>query len=262
LPASCDDGGTIVRLEDGSERMACLFAYLEGERPTESDVAAAMSLGEATGALLGAMADLEPDDRPAYAPYYEMESSYPLCATDQVAAFCDEPPTDLQDLSASLTWIREELAEFRSELPRFRSLPHQWIHGDINFSNCLTDPRDGSRIGAILDFEFCAWDLRAMEIAVVVSGFLNEDNGKGMIEAFLRGAGGRIRLGREERQAIPMLVRLRSLDVFLHFLNRYMEGVDGTETLREQTVSVAQGLRKLKDETRWLTERVERYLTP
>lgn len=258
-PAACEDGSTIVRLEDGTERLACLFAYIEGERPAEGEVAAAESLGEATGELAHALGALELPGTPAYAPYYEMESSYSWCTPDKVAAFCGEPPAELREEAAALRLIGEELAAFRAYLPRFRSLPHQLIHGDINFSNCLAAADDAGTIGAILDFEFCTRDLRAMEIAVVVSGFLDADNGPEMIDAFLRGAGRRLRLSREEAEAIPGLIRLRTLDVFLHFLNRHFDGVDGIGTVKEQTVSAARNLLKLSEESERLAHMVEKY---
>ncbi|MFC4597847.1 phosphotransferase [Cohnella hongkongensis] len=259
-PIASGDGSTIVRLEDGTERLACLFAYIEGERPAEGEVAAAESLGGATGELVHALAALELPGAPAYAPYYEMESSYAWCTPVKVAEFCEEPPAELREEAAALRLIGEELTAFRAYLPRFRSLPHQLIHGDINFSNCLTREDGAGAIGAILDFEFCTRDLRAMEIAVVVSGFLDAHNGPELIEAFLRGAGRRLRLSREEAEAIPGLIRLRTLDVFLHFLNRYFDGVDGMGTLREQTASAARNLLKLSEESERLASKVEKYL--
>ena len=40
-------GDKMVRVQDGSERYACLFAYIEGVRPEEGD--SAYSFGEKTG---------------------------------------------------------------------------------------------------------------------------------------------------------------------------------------------------------------------
>ena len=259
-PAACEDGSTIVRLEDGTGRLACLFAYIDGDRPEEGAVEAAESLGETTGELVHALAALELPDAPAYAHYYEIEASYPWCTPDKVASFCAEPPAGLEEEASALRLIAEELDGFRAYAPRFRLLPHQLIHGDINFSNCLVSADKSGRIGAVLDFEFCTRDLRAMEIAVVLSGFLGADSGAYTIEAFLRGAGRRLRLSREEAEAIPGLIRLRTLDVFLHFLNRYFDGVDGVAVLKEQTASAARNLIRLNGENGWLTDRVEKYL--
>ncbi|WP_027091421.1 phosphotransferase [Cohnella thermotolerans] len=63
--------------------------------------------------------------------------------------------------------IYETLREFRVHLPKLRKLPHQLIHGDINDSNLLAAPDAAGKVAAVLDFEFCTRDLRAMEPAVV-----------------------------------------------------------------------------------------------
>ena len=239
-PIPCNDGSTIVRLEDGSGRLACLFDYIEGERPPESNAQAAEALGRATGELIGALGSLRPEGLPAYHPYYELATSYPLCTEANVSAFCRNPPGPLSGLRGELQAIEARIGGIRNGLNRFRSLPHQLIHGDINVSNALA--ADG-RIVAMLDFEFCTRDLRAMEIAVALSGYLNEEEPLASADAFLSGAGEKVRLTPEEAEAIPELMLLRALDVFLHFLNRYFDEVDGPDVIRTQTESASNSLR-------------------
>lgn len=67
-------------------------------------------------------------------------------------------------------------------------------------------------------------------------------------------------LDRAEIDAIPSLVRLRNLDVFLHFLGRYWDGVDDRSVLLEQTRSVHEGLNELKRIEDRLSELSLRYL--
>ena len=50
-------------------------------------------------------------------------------------------------------------------------LPMQLIHGDLHYDNVLCD-EDSLR--AILDFEFCAMDYRAMELAICLSKYVGE----------------------------------------------------------------------------------------
>ncbi|MFC4306550.1 phosphotransferase [Cohnella boryungensis] len=259
-PARLPAGDTFIRLTDGSERLACLFAYIEGVRP-EEDVFNVVQLGTAAGELMQALAGLSLPESPVYPPYYEMDSAYPLCTPDSLAAFCGDPPAELQGEKPELKLIEAEIRSFRTLLPRFRSLPHQLVHGDINASNALSTRETGGRIAAILDFEFCTWDLRAMEVAVLLSGFLNGESAMEKIESFLQGAGQRVRMSPAELEAIPALIRLRALDVFLHFLNRYLEGIDGAAVIREQTLSVAEGIRKLDELREPLEQAVQRYLT-
>jgi len=245
-PIPCDDGGTIVRLADGTERLACLFDYIEGERAEDENADFAEELGRATGELIEALGSLEVGGMPEYFPYYEMEAAYPLCTDEKLASFRAEPPEPLSGLREELGRIELEIRAIRSRLTTFRSLPHQLVHGDLNASNALRSPADG-KVAALLDFEFCTRDLRAMEIAVVLSGYMGCADPVGPADRFLLGAGERLRLTEEEAEAIPLLVRLRTLDVFLHFLNRYFDGVDGVETIRIQTESVAGSLLALDE---------------
>jgi homoserine kinase type II len=261
VPVRADNGSTIVRLEDGTERLACLFSYIEGRRPEEGSREIAHSIGVATGQLSRALGDLKIEGSPIYPPYHEMDIAHPLCTQDKVTAFCNAPPIEFQGEAIALRAIGEALQNFRMYLPRFRSLPHQLIHGDINHSNLLVSESDPKRIAVILDFEFCTRDLRVMEIAVLISGFLTGENAMDNIEGFLSGAGEQLRLDMAEAEAIPLLVELRILDVFLHFLGRYLDGVDGEGVFREQTLSAYDGLRQLEKIGDELLKLSFRYLT-
>lgn len=245
-PMRCDDGSTLIQLTDGSERLACLFSYIEGRRPEENDAAIVHAIGQATGQLRKALSELKVKSKPLYPPYYEMDSAHPLCTPEQVAVFCSTPPSEFNGEAAELQLVGKAIESFRDMLPQFRELPHQLIHGDINHSNLLVSHvADNHKIAAILDFEFCTYDLRVMELAVIVSGLLSSEQPMVSIEAFLKGAGEHLQLERREVEAIPLLVELRVLDVFLHFLGRFLDGVDGASVLREQTLSAFEGLKKL-----------------
>ncbi|MDG0789451.1 hypothetical protein OMP38_00235 [Cohnella ginsengisoli] len=58
----------------------------------------------------------------------------------------------------------------------------------------------------------------------------------------MKGFGDIAPLNGEEIDALPLLMRLRRLDVFVHFLGRYLSGVDDAAVLREQTMETAAGL--------------------
>ncbi|MBW5444894.1 phosphotransferase [Cohnella sp. CFH 77786] len=261
IPKRTLHGNTIVRLEDGTDRLACLFSYSEGRRPDESDLSIAYQIGEASARLLGALQNISLTSKPAYRPYYEIESAYPLCPPDQVTAFCARPPEPFRSESQALGVIGSAMRTVTESLHAFRLLPHQLIHGDINHSNLLVDTGKGERIAAILDFEFCTRDLRAMEPAVILSGFVKGGDSLGAAERFLQGFGSVQRMTRPEAAAIPVLIRLRKLDVFIHFLSRYRDGVDGADVLKEQIDSVSQGLRVMESFSDRLTEACVRFLT-
>jgi homoserine kinase type II len=260
VPQHCDDGSTIVEMTDGTQRLACLFAYIEGERPAEDDPTVVYSLGQAAAILSKALSGLTFKGNPIYPPYYEMDLSHPRCTADKVAAFCSEPPIVFQEEKVQLRAIGEAIERFRIFLPQFRALPHQLIHGDMNHSNSLVSEEEGNNITALLDFEFCTRDLRVMELAVIVSGLLSDDQPLAGIERLLTGFGEQLQLNRDEVEAIPLLVELRILDVFLHFLGRYWDGVDGEDVLREQTLSAFDGLLKLEKHSQVLSSLSLQYI--
>ncbi|MFC5406394.1 phosphotransferase [Cohnella soli] len=246
-PVLAANGETMIRLTDGSGKLACLFAFVEGERPEEGDPEAAFQLGRASGQLSRALCGLDVGLQPSYPPYYEMDAAHPSSASNAVQDFCLQPPELFSHLAGPLARISEQLVQFRSLLSELRGLPHQLIHGDINCSNALAGRNGSGRLAAILDFEFATWDVRAMEFAVLVAGYLNDKEGDAAelgpcVEPFLHGAGSAIQLERREAAAIPLLVKLRMLDVFLHFFGRYRDGVDAAITLAEQIESVDSGL--------------------
>ncbi|TVY02210.1 phosphotransferase [Cohnella terricola] len=260
-PAKFGGGNTIARLTDGTDRLACVFSYIEGRRPEEGEERTAVALGAAVSELMRDLSALKISSSPVYRPYYELESAYPHCSSERVGEFCSSPPPEFAGEAVALQAIGEAYREFRGHLPNFRSLPHQLIHGDLNDSNILVEGEgDTYRVGAILDFEFCTWDLRAMELAVIVSGYLDRDNAIDLIERFLCGMGGHIQLEASEIEAVPLLVRLRLLDVFLHFLNRYFDGVDQEPTLKEQIRSVYRGLQSLENVSDQLERVIRRHL--
>ena len=238
------DGASFLRLEDG--RFACLFRYMEGVRPNSRERGVAKAVGDTVGRLSRALSEIELEQAPEYPPYYEMDLAHPSCGPDTIRRFCSQPPAEFADRGVQLQEVLAELERFRTFLPELRRLPRQLVHGDINDSNLLAAFGNPERIRAVLDFEFCTNDLRAMEPAVVLSGMLEGEGSRETIPAFLAGFSAVVRLTKPEAEAIPLLIRLRKLDVFVHFLGRYLDGVDGPAVLREQIEDAAQGLTELR----------------
>ncbi|MDI4645735.1 phosphotransferase [Cohnella hashimotonis] len=241
-PIALPDGSTFATLADGTGRYAALFTYTAGNRPDGSAPAVAEATGEAVGRLSLALRALRPSAVPAYLPCYELERTHPSCPGSVIASFCEAPPLAFQDLRNPLLQIGEAMRAFQAALKTVRELPHQLVHGDINDSNLLADAYDPARIAAILDFEFCTTELRAMEPAVALAGLIGESGDLRAAAAFLEGFGRLAPLNQAEIDALPLLMRLRRLDVFVHFLGRYLSGVDGAAVLRQQTQETAAGL--------------------
>lgn len=264
LPIRAMNGETIVRLEDGSERYACMFEYIEGIRSEGDSSRAAFSFGEAAGELLSRLAEAKPVVQPAYRPYYELSQSYPACSHEIVLKFCAQPPEPFKDLQESLSALGQAYTDMLQQLDGLEKLPQQLIHGDLNYSNLLVDSHDPAQVTALLDFEFCTKDVRVMEPAVIISGLLGQDNNEGReaVRLFCQGFGSRIRLAPEEVKAIPVLMRLRQIDVFLHFMSRFINGTDGAEVLRKQVRYISAELRQIEKNEGWFAENFMSEICP
>ncbi|MCM3600979.1 phosphotransferase [Robertmurraya korlensis] len=252
VPVRTKDGQTLVKTQSGS--LAGLFKFLNGVNPDLKTFEQIYSFGKATGQLTEALAKVSVKQRPVYRPYYDMDSTHPKCSLDQINDFSLNPPEDFVELAQELLMIHKQLVSFQNRIPFLKRLPHRLVHGDLNASNILT-ARDGS-ISAILDFEFVTHDLRVMEVAVSLSDFIDDTEDEKIIfkkiESFLSGYGSRIKLTEEEMNALPLLIQLRSLDVFIHFLGRYWDGVDSIETVKKY-------IRKAARRVSWILIHQEKF---
>lgn len=244
-------GSTIVPLGDGSGKFACLFRYIEGITPTEGNASFALSFGRTAGELSGALAEVRPQLPAAYPPYYRLKQAYPSCDPATVREFCLSPAEPFSTLQKELLVLFKVYEQIMVSLEGLEKLPHQLVHGDLNASNLLVSPASPEEVTALLDFEFCTWDLRVMEPAVILSGFLGAADEREAVRLFCEGYGDRSRLLPEEIDAIPTLIRLRQVDVFLHFLSRYQNGTDEPDVLQKQAKTLSAGLAEL-DAKAWL----------
>lgn len=253
-PIPSTSGEKTVRVQDGSDRYACLFAYIEGAHPEEDSIQAAYSFGEKTGELVHVLAICSVGKEPVYPPYFELLQSYPSCSKAFILDFCMQPPLEFQEQRDELLSLQEAYIDICSRLDSIKSLPQQLVHGDLNFSNLLVDSENMYTVTALLDFEFCTLDVRVMEPAVVISGFLGIRDEREIIRQFCEGFASVVRLSAEEIIAIPVLMRLRLVDVFLHFLSRYRKGTDEVHILKEQVDMLANGFKSLERSQEWMED--------
>lgn len=73
-----------------------------------------------------------------------------------------------------------------------------------------------------------------MEPTVIISGLLGHDEEEETVRRFCIAFANRISLSTEEIAAIPLLMILRLVDVFLHFMSRFLNGTDESSVLRQQ----------------------------
>ncbi|WP_068505493.1 phosphotransferase enzyme family protein [Paenibacillus kribbensis] len=254
MPMRTVTGETVVQLEKEGGKYVCLFDYIEGKSPLEQDSSFAYSFGEVTGELSAVLATFKLELAPVYRPYYALQQSYPLCNQEIVREVCLNPPEPLKALQEELRLIGKVYEEITDSLHAMEELPHQLVHGDLNASNLLVKDSDHSQVAALLDFEFCTLDVRVMEPAVILSGFLGQPEETQAVRDFCQGFSRRVHLSSDEIDALPVLMLLRKVDVFLHFLSRFLEGTDQPHVLQEQVKQVSADLLQLSDRGSWIQE--------
>ena len=253
VPMRTKDGQTLVKTQSGF--LAGLFQFIDGKNPALEDIDQIYSFGKAAGQLTAELAEVSVNQQPVYRPYYDMDSTHPRCSLDQMKDFSLHPPEDFVGLTQELSIIYQQLVSFQDSVPFLTRLPHQLVHGDLNASNILMG-RNGM-ISAILDFEFVTYDLRVMEVAVAISDFIDVEKDETLIfnkiTAFLKGYGSRIKLTEGEIDSLPLLIQLRSLDVFIHFLGRYWDGVDSIDTVKKY-------IRKAAKRISWISIHQDKFI--
>ncbi len=231
-PLTAQDGCTYVHTPDG--KIAALFRYMEGAHPALEQLDQLRDFGSKAAALSAALARIDASQPAEYRPYYEIEHTHPLCSPEKVSEFCTNPPGRFAVHRDALRQVDAAIQGMLEQRAVLEQLPHQLIHGDLNASNMLADGAHGP-ITAVLDFEFVTRDLRVMELAVCLSDLVASDADErhtwDRVTAFLQGYGRMLRLSSGEIAVVPALLALRRLDVFIHFLGRYWDGVDSAEQL-------------------------------
>jgi homoserine kinase type II len=254
LPVRSREGRTIVRTRDG--KLAGLFRYLDGANPTLDEPPEIHSFGRSVGQLSASLAQVQINQRPAYRPYYEIENTHPRCSLQDVLNFCQFPPREFSEQTADLLVIFNQLTSFLEQVASLRQLPHQLVHGDLNASNVLVN--EEGIVSAVLDFEFVTKDLRVMEMAVCLSDFIQPSEEAALIwakiDAFLSGYGQTIKLSEAEIEAIPVLIQLRSVDVFIHFLGRYLDQVSTIDIVQKY-------IEKSAERCNWITDNKNQLIT-
>src|SRR5207248_943182 len=137
--------------------------------------------------------------------------------------------------AADATRLRRLIKEVAEAAPAlYDTLPRQIIHSDFGTGNVLAR---GGRVTGVLDFEFAAPDLRAMDWAVGLlhSALMGVPPARlwENLDAYGRGYAGRLRLLPAEARALPALLRLRRVVSLIHRAGRWRQGVASAEEVRE-----------------------------
>jgi homoserine kinase type II len=240
LPLLTTKGQRVVYLQEG-QQLATLSPVIAGRHPKGARKANGFAAGVACGELVDVFGTWTDAGFLAGQPTYgELHRVHPLVPVPR------EVIAKLPTTEEKKKRIERLLVEMEQEVPSlYNTLPQQPIHGDFTKGNTLlTEPTDASdateevKATAVLDFEFCGWDLRVIDLAVGLGeGPTNEMWGTGeewvWIESFGRGYATKHRLTLAEIEALPTIMRLRRAYFLLHFMGRYLEGFDGEAWMRD-----------------------------
>lgn len=204
--------------------LATLTPLIPGEPPIRERLDQARSGGEALGLLDQALAAItlaDPDEAMTWRAVGDLSRCH-SAVPDPRAAFADIPLA--QDERAALLREYDELGKTIS--PLYAQLPRQLSHEDFDPGNLLLE---GPRVTGVLDFEFCAVDLRAMDLVVALTWWPVDLYGTGdewpILAAVLEGYARTVTLGHAEIEAIPTLFMFRAFTSLIHRLGRQRQGL-------------------------------------
>jgi len=251
-PIPAAGGQLFVRLPRADEQIALLYPFVAGVHSTGANQRQAHAAGRALAKLQAALATLDQPPPPATtAPPAagDLHTYHPLVGDPVVWI------GELALASDQHTRLRTLIDDVYAQIPRlYATLPRQLIHNDYDPSNVLLP---GQRIVAVLDFEMCTTDLRAIDLAVALGWWpraaFADPRRWTVMDAFGRGYARAAGLSVEEAAALPTLLRLRTVATLLERVGRYLEGRDSAEVLRrriEWTLAVHTWLSGIEDELR------------
>lgn len=234
IPLATVSGERWARLdavEAGGAALVTLTALIPGAHPQRDDLAQAAGAGEALGLLDEALAALHLDELDGSERGIDWRSTGDLARCHSLVP---DPREAIVGFPLHADEIRRLIANYDALLaasaPLYASLPRQLSHEDYDPSNVLMV---GARASGVLDWEFCAVDLRAMDLVVALTWWPVERFGSGdewpILAALARGYGRARTLDHAEVASIPTLFRLRAYTSLIHRLGRWRAGLSPLE---------------------------------
>ena len=237
-------GAAFVKLSNGAS--ACLFKAIAGGLPKLSKV---REIGFCAGELSRAMSKIERGDVPKVCPTFPYHEVYKVHKAVTRELFYEQLQSSVFDpwrvyadeVESDLRIVEEKIGSLHGVLP--------WsvIHGDLHYDNVLADE---TGVTGLLDFEFSAYDWRAMELAICLSKYCSEAEPMAYFESFVDGFAVHGELEAAEIESICVLIRLRILSNVVYFVGRALAGEDQISTLTSRIETYCTRLRWLKNNER------------
>lgn len=112
----------------------------------------------------------------------------------------------------------------------------------------------------LLDFEYCGFDWRAMELAICLSKYAGEPDPLKYFEEFVRGFAQTAQLTEDEIDSVPDLIVLRILSNVVFFVGRTITGEDDAEQLTSRAGMYSARIEWLLDNRETITKLIEREM--
>jgi homoserine kinase type II len=223
---SLENSSTHVLLSDGS--FASLFYLIPGDPPHSSLF---LEIGKSCGELTNALASITnqlANQTPPTPPYFEI---YKVHRGINRESFFTEMQSDRLDGVRNVAdFMINEVQQIESLIVTLlaKNLPQHLIHGDLHHDNVLVL---NGKVSGVLDFEFCALDWRAMDLAITLSKYAGESEPMDKFREVIKGYTHFVTLTTTEVEVIPDLIILRILSNVVYFVGRVLCGENRIETL-------------------------------
>jgi homoserine kinase type II len=185
-----------------------LFTWLPGGPGDARQSTHLAAAGQALGAVHARLKLFPADPSPGVAAFGDLDHIHPQ-VPDPLELFTRHQAYDGEEYASLLQWWETEVRALRAFVEHaYTALPTQTIHGDFVMGNLLFQADD---VTAVLDWEFAAQDVRAMDVATLLVSVLFAHGGAGLRGSTKwLGVGYRkqIQLTVEEVEALPWLIRL------------------------------------------------------
>jgi homoserine kinase type II len=222
---------THVPLSNGAE--ASLFEVIPGFLPHLTMV---KEIGMASGELCTALSKIHIDESVVCPnpPYYDLYKVHHFITREKFLAAIETDEfqsfrTEMKELEQEIVHLEDLIVELQS-----LNLPEQYIHGDLHYDNILVD--ETNDVTGLLDFEFVAYDWRAMELAICLSKYCSETNPLDFLFPFIEGffATNEDGFTDLEISVLPDLINLRILSNVVYFVGRILAKEDQITCLNKR----------------------------
>ena len=247
-----DSTKTMVRLSNGAD--ACMCKIIPGYLPK---LTCAKDLGRTAGELNVALATkvkIVDESMCNSAPYWQMWKVHHAVTKEKFIETMNGPYFD-ETRDVATRMLDETLAIVeKCEGAYQKQLPVQLIHGDLHYDNVLV--QDG-KVTALLDFEFAAYDWRALELAIGLSKYAGEEpDAMPYFDDYIDGYAMTGILTRKEAEAIPDLINLRILSNIVYFVGRHLANEDDISSITTRIENYANRVNWIKNNSDVIVNRI------